>query len=875
VVEATMSFLKSAWRFALPIGACLAAAACSSGDSTTETTGGTTTATATGCPSGQVDCGGVCTNTAIDPASCGACGKACAEGEVCSAGACALACGAGTTACGGACVDTAIDPKHCGGCDTACAAGEVCGAGACATGCAGGTAACGGSCVDTKLDPKNCGACGKACAEGEVCSAGACALTCVGGSTLCGSLCVDTLHDPARCGGCDHACAPGEVCAAGTCALACSGGTTQCGLACVDTKIDPKNCGGCEKACALGEACDAGACVLSCGGGTTPCSGACVAIATDHENCGACGKACPAGNVCVKGACALDCGGGATKCGDACVDTKTDPTSCGGCGKACAAGESCVAGACALVCGGGTTKCTNVCVDAKNDAKNCGGCGVACAAGESCVAGACALVCAGGTTKCTNVCAALASDPSNCGACGKACGAGEVCSAGACALSCAGGTTKCGNACVVTATDAANCGACGKACGVGATCVSGACQASYGDVTALSRWAPADLSSFAGGARGYLGGAFDTRYVYFAPYYNGSSYHGLVTRYDTTQPWGVGASYSTFDVSSVNAAAKGFYGAAFDGKYVYFVPHYNGGYHGVVARYDTTMPFGSAGSWQTIDLNALQAGARGYIGAIFDGKYLYLVPYYNGSSYHGLVARLDTTQVFGNGLAWSFYDVSSVSAGARGMHGGTFDGRYVYFTPYHNGAYQGLVTRYDTQASFANAVAWQFFDLSTVNAGARGYSGAAFDGRYVHFAPHYNGAHHGLAARYDTQASFGQAGGWSIVDLTAWNPSARGLISATFDGRHITFLPYGKTVGGDNGLVARYDTTLPHDQASSWSFVDLGANFGARGFIGGVFDGANLYGIPYYNSGSYSGLAVRFADKAPPSLPAGWNASFL
>jgi hypothetical protein len=430
---------------------------------------------------------------------------------------------------------------------------------------------------------------------------------------------------------------------------------------------------------------------------------------------------------------------------------------------------------------------------------------------------------------------------------------------------------------VVTSSDPANCGACGKVCGAGGACVAGACQPTYSDVTTLSRWATQDVAAFSGNAKGYLGGAFDTRYVYLAPYYNGTSYHGLVARYDTTQPWGVPGSYSYFDVSTVNGAARGFYGAAFDGRYVYFIPHYNGAYDGVVARYDTTQPFNVAASWQTVDISAFRAGAKGYIGAVFDGKSLYLVPYYNGTNYHGLVAKLDTTQAFNNGLSWTFFDISSVSAGARGYFGGNFDGRYVYLTPLSNGAnvYHGLVARYDTQGAVDNAVSWQFFDTSTANPGARGFGGAAFDGRYVHFSPYYNGAFHGVVARYDTQGSFGQAGGWSFLDLTSVNPSARGLVGAVFDGRYVNFLPYGKATSGDNGVVVRFDTTAPHQQASSWSFIDLGTNFGARGFIGGVFDGANLYAVPYYNAGAYDGIVARFVDKAPAALPAGWNASFL
>ena len=47
-------------------------------------------------------------------------------------------CGAGLLACGGACVDPGQDPANCGACGTACAAGQVCDVGECATSCSAG-----------------------------------------------------------------------------------------------------------------------------------------------------------------------------------------------------------------------------------------------------------------------------------------------------------------------------------------------------------------------------------------------------------------------------------------------------------------------------------------------------------------------------------------------------------------------------------------------------------------------------------------------------------------------------------------------------------------------------------------------------------------
>lgn len=102
---------------------------CSSNDA--DTTNGTPPVT---CSDGRVDCSGTCVDTKADRAHCGACGNACADGQVCAAGACSANCTAPLTNCDGACVDTSSDAAHCGGCGKACAPGSICNAGTCACG---------------------------------------------------------------------------------------------------------------------------------------------------------------------------------------------------------------------------------------------------------------------------------------------------------------------------------------------------------------------------------------------------------------------------------------------------------------------------------------------------------------------------------------------------------------------------------------------------------------------------------------------------------------------------------------------------------------------------------------------------------------------
>jgi hypothetical protein len=186
----------------------------------------------------------------------------------------AAACSGGQTACGLGCADTSKDPDNCGACGKTCTGGQVCSQGACAMTCSGGTTQCGQSCVQTDVDPANCGSCGKACGAGEACVSGTCKTECVGSQTACtgdgGAYCASTSTDNANCGACGNACGAGQVCSAGKCTSSCGGGdagtetfcTPDAGVPyCADTTADNANCGACGTACGNGSVCQGGQCL--------------------------------------------------------------------------------------------------------------------------------------------------------------------------------------------------------------------------------------------------------------------------------------------------------------------------------------------------------------------------------------------------------------------------------------------------------------------------------------------------------------------------------------------------------------------------------------------------------------------------------------
>ena len=295
---------------ALLVWLALSAAACDSGSTPPGVTdGGFDAAVDVSCPAEQTACGGQCVDTRASAQHCGACGMACAAGQVCVNGACMQSCPGTQTLCNGSvCVSTATDREHCGACGNVCPAGQACSNGRCATACAPNLQSCmrapsasgdaGGEllCVDPMTDRNHCGGCNNVCPRGRICEAGACVVTCVESQTVCDGACRDLQSDNAHCGACGNACPGSQRCVAGVCQASC-GSLTECSGVCRDLQTDRNHCGTCGSACPGGQICTAGMCVVSCDASSTNCGGTCRDLQTDRAHCGACGTACPAGHA--------------------------------------------------------------------------------------------------------------------------------------------------------------------------------------------------------------------------------------------------------------------------------------------------------------------------------------------------------------------------------------------------------------------------------------------------------------------------------------------------------------------------------------------------------------------------------------------------
>jgi hypothetical protein len=325
-------------------------------------------------------------------------------------------------------------------------------------------------------------------------------------------------------------------------------------------------------------------------------------------------------------------------------------------------------------------------------------------------------------------------------------------------------------------------------------------QASFG---AAKSWSTFVLGNDAGGGR-FVGAAYDSRYLYYPPFNQSSP---TMARYDTQGTYTSASSWTMLDISNVvTSAGASMVGAVFAGGHVYLPPYNNS----VVLSYDTTGPFAIGGSWSSFDASALIGASFESCGGAWDGRYVYFAPF-AGTTASGLVLRYDSTMAFTTAGSWSTFDATTVDPNATAFEGAVFDGRYVYLVPSGAAFTSGLAIRYDTTSAFTGASSWAKFDMTTLNPNAAGFVGGAFDGRYVYYVPYgTTTGTSGVVARFDTtaQAGFTSPSAWQTINLVALDPNASGYSTAAFDGRYLYLSP-NLAAGEPGHVVARFDARTP------------------------------------------------------------------
>ena len=326
--------------------------------------------------------------------------------------------------------------------------------------------------------------------------------------------------------------------------------------------------------------------------------------------------------------------------------------------------------------------------------------------------------------------------------------------------------------------------------------------------TAASSVTLQNLEAFNDNAAGFSGCCTDGVYVYFTPRPN-----GLLARYDSRLDFNSVTAWEFFDLTRANASYKGYIGCVAMGGYVYLIPFNNGSWHGYALRFDTSANFYNPASYTVFDMTALSASCVGYIGCTTDERYVYYTPR-QGASAHGVFARYDTWGSFTSAASWEIIDMGAVNAAYKGYTDATYIGGYVYYSPTTNGAYHGNVLRFDTRKSFANSASWEAVNLASFNGLNVGYFGIGNDGRYVYLSPFFNGAYQGRALRYDTTLPFTAAASWEALILSDIDSNLKGFTGIVSDGFNIFYVPYyqGSTYFG---AVVRFSSTDTVSRAMS------------------------------------------------------------
>jgi hypothetical protein len=393
----------------------------------------------------------------------------------------------------------------------------------------------------------------------------------------------------------------------------------------------------------------------------------------------------------------------------------------------------------------------------------------------------------------------------------------------------------------------------------------------FGDTT---RWEGRLASDFGLLVIDRVCAVFDGRYVTFAPYYTVDA----TLRYDTTAPFTVKSSWlETPFAIPPEAGNPTVSGCAFDGAHVFFSTESG------PTQMDLLF-YRDAGDvdWANLDLSGAEAGVK-HTRPTTDGRYVYVPARTSFSAAPtGVVVRADVRALPAS--VTTTFDVGSLETQTAFYTNSLYDGRYLYLVPSYNGSPPQFRTARVDVAEFADAGSWEVFDLTLMpNTPAEGYASATFDGTYVYYwGAHYSGSANALVVRYDTRVKFDEPTSWKAVDFRPADGDA-GLDGpaffdgSTFDGRYIYTVVDNLT--GDTIAIWRYDTTKDFDPASfeRIALPEVLPNIRLPAHVsltGAAFDGSHVYFAPIRSQDTLDSLLVRFHAKDPPSMPPSSRATF-
>ena len=284
---------------------------------------------------------------------------------------------------------------------------------------------------------------------------------------------------------------------------------------------------------------------------------------------------------------------------------------------------------------------------------------------------------------------------------------------------------------------------------------------------------------------------------------------------------------------------SGYRGATFDGESVYFAPYYNNhGRHGFVLKFDASKPFDNPNSWDVNVVYGDNNGLRGYQGALYHNKYVYFVPYFIEESFFGSkILRYNTEADFHDSSAWEWAGYFDA------YEDGVVEKNFVYFSPHldrKNNVY-AIPLRYDTTKEFSSPTGWERFDTKIHGS----YIGAASDGEKIYYGPYTQKNESGVIITdkstlliYDTNKLFDDRNSWEYRSISYGIYGGIG-----FNGTHVVFAPFCQLVPKENfpecGKIMFLDTNT---QKISYSKISHGA------YNGVIETDDALYLVPRVNN---------------------------
>ena len=361
-----------------------------------------------------------------------------------------------------------------------------------------------------------------------------------------------------------------------------------------------------------------------------------------------------------------------------------------------------------------------------------------------------------------------------------------------------------------------------------------------------------NLQSLRQSATGYSACLSDGKNLYLVPL-NNNEFFGEVARYESNGRFTDSNSWSFFDVQSVYPQCAGFTGGVFDGNYIYLIPYCNGQFHGSIVRFDTRMDFYDLNAWITQDTMEFNSKSRGFVSGVFDGRFIYLSPYQNGEDeYSGTVARYDTRLDFSSKEGWEFFDMTAINSLAKGFHGAIYANNSIFFVPYvqEHRQFHGNLVRYNNLKPFSHADSWQTYNLEKINSNAKGFVSGIALGDTIYLAPYYNGLDRSglmVSGTIIGNNSLSEIN-WRCVDTERFHLKSKGYFGAVSVDSSIYYIPHCLDGTMYNGLIAKLDSTSEFTDSHSWNFFDIQkVDSLASGFMGGIYLNGWIYLAPFEN----------------------------